>query len=96
MKTATECFASGTAFVGTFPFAGSSPNPSLNKKTDNSDPTTSLAKFALISTSDGLMATKYPGFPALILIKREKIFVISMNSSNLQSIIVSPISSEKC
>lgn len=68
MKTATDFLASGTLLVEILPLGGLSfEKPSLNSKTDNSVPTISLVKFALISSSVGLNATKYPGLPDLIL-----------------------------
>lgn len=68
VKIATERFDNGTLSALNFPFGGLSLGKlSLNSNTDNSDPIASLVKLAVMSTSVGLRATKYPGMPDLML-----------------------------
>lgn len=65
VKIPTERLARATLLAWVFSFGGST--PSLNNQTVNSESKVELVKFAVMSTSDGLIATKYPGIPDLIL-----------------------------
>lgn len=96
VKIATECFDNGTLPVMTFPFSWLSLKPSLSSNTDISDPTIELVKFALMSTLDGLRATKYPGLPDLTLKEgKEKVSwdILRCFSRLLKIFIALPISS---
>lgn len=58
VKIATECFGIAMFSLLTFPLKLSAGMLSLFNQRDNSEPTTGLVKFALISSSDGFKTTK--------------------------------------
>jgi hypothetical protein len=66
-----DCGGNSTLSIETLFFKPMVSKLLLVINTDNSDPTMPLVKLATIFSLVGLIATKYPGFPDLILYEQK-------------------------